>query len=162
MEKLENMEKIEAAQAALGECLVSMMPVSWKKICYYYKKVGGSSTHRYAFIEAETKAICAYNSFWRRYENYPYERMEAEVKVSKLARALHAAYLERFGEEKIWYEMYYTLNADGTVEIEFEYEKPTSEKQIDLSTPKAIFERFFHQEYKCLKGKYPEISYYDH
>ena len=38
MEKLENMEKIEAAQAALGEFLVSMMPVSWKKICYYYKK----------------------------------------------------------------------------------------------------------------------------
>ena len=161
MEKLENMEKIEAAQAALGEFLVSMMPVPWKKICYYFKKAGGSSSHRYAFVEAETDAICAYNSFWRRYESYPYGRMNAEVKVNKLAGVLHNAYLERFGEDKIWHEMYYTINEDGTLQIEFEYETE-SEKQIDMSAPAAIFERFFHQEYKCLKGKYPEISYYDH
>ena len=53
MEHLENMEKIEALQTELGQFLVSMIPVPWKKICFYAKAARGFSSTWFGFIEKQ-------------------------------------------------------------------------------------------------------------
>ena len=156
MEQLENMEKIEAAQTELGQFLVSMMPVPWTKICFYADCAPGYAETFFAFVEAETGVISTMDFFWKRYDSYTVEQMEAYSKLAELALSLYNAYLERFGEEKIWRSMFYTVNSDGAVHIDFAFEElPGS----SLDQRYAVFERFFHTDYNYYKGKYPSTDY---
>lgn len=82
--------------------------------------------------------------------------MNVVKRLSRLSLDLYNAYLERFGEEKIWKAMYYTLFSDGKVQIDFQYEplsKDLRKKQDD------VFKRFFNTEYKYYKGKYPSKDF---
>jgi len=152
MEQLENMEEIEALQTELGQFLVSMMPVPWEKICFYAKCESGTRTIWYAFEEKDTGAICTREFFWRRYEQYPTDKWDTTDKLMALTKALYLAYLASFGNYKIWSEMYYTLNVDRSINIEFEY--GLSDGNI-VQLHDTMHERFFGVPYKCLKGKYP-------
>ena len=94
MESLENMEKIEAAQTELGKYLVSMMPVPWTKICFYADCAPGYAETFFAFVEAETGVISTMDFFWKRYDSYTVEKMEAFSELAELALSLYNAYLE--------------------------------------------------------------------
>ena len=156
MEHFDNMEKIEAAQTEIGQFLVSMMPVPWKKICFYADCAPGYAETWFAMIEKETDVICMADFFWDRYDNCPVKRMDVFKRLAKLALSLYNAYLERFGEEKIWRSMFYTLDSDGAIHIDFIFEKlPGS----SLDQRYAVYERFFHTEYRYYKGKYSSTEF---
>ena len=153
MEKLENMETIEAAQTELGYFLVSMMPVPWEKICFFADAAPGTASEWFAFIEKETGVICTQELFWKRFDNCKVEKMDAYCKLLDLTESLYNAYVERFGQEKAWRTMYYTLNSDGSIQIDFEYELPPGNL---VERRDAVYRRFFYCERKkSPKGKYP-------
>lgn len=146
------MYKIESAQKGLCEYLISMMPVEWKKICYYSKCTIGSRSTWISFIEDKTGKICTQESFWRRYDSYPYARAKAGIMLNELTRNLYNAYLEKFGEDKIWCTYYLTIESDYTFHVDLGYEMPEGDivEQHD-----AVFEKFFNTKYEYLEGKYP-------
>ena len=155
MEQLDNMKAIEAAQTELGYFLVSMMPVPWKKICFYAKAAREFSSIYWGFIEKETGVICAMDFFWNRYDSYPVKEWDAIKKLNKLVSALYNAYLERFGEEKIWRLMFYTIESDGKVKVNFEY------KDLEVNSleqQKEVYRRFFGTEYEYYWTKYPSTE----
>ena len=60
---------------------------------------------------------------------------------------------DKYGEEKIWRTMYYTLLSDGSVHIDFEFELPPGNL---VEQGDAVYNRFFNCERKkSPKGKYP-------
>ncbi len=146
------MHKIENAQKELCEYLISIMPVEWKKICFYSKCTSGSRTTWIALVEKETGAICTQESFWKRYSSYPYEEMAAYVKLNKLTRNLFNAYLEKYGEEKIWCTYSLTIEDDYSFHVDLGYEMPEGNlvEQHD-----EVYRNFFNKEYMYLEGKYP-------
>lgn len=152
MEQLEYMEKIGNSQKELCEYLISMMPVEWSKICYYSKCSTGSRSSWIALVEKKTGLICTQESFWKRYNSYPYDDMKAYVMLNKLTRNLYNAYLERFGEDKMWCTYYLTINTDYSLNVDLGYEMPTGDiiEQHD-----AVVRKFFNTDYKYLEGKYP-------
>ena len=152
MEQIDNMEKIELAQKELCEYLISMMPVEWKRICYYSKCTQGSISTWIALIEDKTSAICTQESFWKRYDSYPYTKMKAYIKLGDLTENLYNAYLEKFGEEKIWCTYALSIESDYTFHVDLGYEMPEGDivQQHD-----AVFEKFFNTKYEYLEGKYP-------
>ncbi len=152
MEQLENMERIEALQTELGQFLVSMMPVPWEKICFYADCVPGTASSWFAFIEKETGVICTQDFFWDRYEQYPFEKMDSYVSLLRLTKRLYNAYLERFGEDKIWRTMFYTLQSSGSINIDFAFELPPGNL---VEQGDAVYRRFFNCDYKYIDGKYP-------
>lgn len=146
------MYKIEIAQKELCEFLIDMMPVEWSKICYYSKCTTGSRSSWIALIEKKTGIICTQESFWKRYSTYPYEEMVAYVKLNKLTRNLFNAYLEKFGEEKIWCTYSLTIEDDYSFHVDLGYEMPEGNlvEQHD-----EVYRNFFNKEYMYLEGKYP-------
>ncbi|MBR3901611.1 MAG: DUF600 family protein [Ruminococcus sp.] len=146
------MHKIENAQKELCEFLIEMMPVEWSKICYYSKCTTGSRSSWIALIEKQTGIICPQESFWKRYSSYPYEEMVAYVKLNKLTRNLFNAYLEKFGEEKIWCTYSLTIEDDYSFHVDLGYEMPEGNlvEQHD-----EVYRNFFNKEYMNLEGKYP-------
>ena len=153
MESLENMEKIEAAQTELGQFLVSMMPVPWEKICFYAECAPGTSSIWYAIIERETNMIITSGPFWKRYESYRLSEEEASEKLLDLALDLYNAYTAKFGPNKAWRTMYYTIQSDGKLQIDFEYALPPGNL---VEQQNAVYKKFFECERKkSPKGKYP-------
>ncbi len=153
MENLENIEKIEAAQTELCQFLVSMMPVPWDKICFYADAAPDTFSEWFAFIEKGTGVICTQELFWKRFESYAVEKTDAVCKLLDLTELLYNAYVERFGQEKAWRTMYYTLQSDGAVHIDLEYELPSGDM---VERRNAVYRRFFNCERKkSPKGKYP-------
>ena len=152
MEQIDNMEKIELAQKELCQYLISMIPVEWNKICYYSKCTTGSRTSWIALIEKKTGRVCTQEAFWKRYNSYPYDEMRSYVTLNKLTRNLFNAYLERFGDDKVWCTYYLTINEDYTFHVDLGYEMPTGDivKQHD-----AVVRKFFNTDYEYLEGKYP-------
>lgn len=153
MEQLENTERIEALQTELGQFLVSMLPVPWEKICFYADAAPDTASEWFAFIEKETGVICTQELFWKRFESYAVEKTDAVCKLLDLTELLYNAYVERFGQEKAWRTMYYTLQSDGAVHIDLEYELPSGDM---VERRNAVYRRFFNCERKkSPKGKYP-------
>ena len=152
MENLENMEEIEALQTELGQFLISIIPVPWKKICYYAEVEPGCISPWISFIEQETEVICTEDFFWERYDHYPVRRRDVLIKLSNLTSVLHKAYIRRFGEDKKWCAMFYFIEEDYSVHIDLEYDFPKGDmfEQHD-----AVFRKIYHTEYKAIKGKYP-------
>ena len=146
------MYKIENAQKELCEYLISIMPVEWKKICFYSKCTSGSRTTWIALVEKETGAICTQESFWDRYNEYPCKKMDVYIKLGKLIKNLYNAYIEKFGEEKIWYTYSLTIEDDYSFHVDLGYQMPEGNlvEQHD-----KVFRDFFNEEYQYLEGKYP-------
>ena len=146
------MHKIENAQKELCEYLISIMPVEWKKICFYSKCTSGSRTTWIALVEKETGAICTQESFWDRYNEYPCKKMDVYIKLGKLIKNLYNAYIEKFGEEKIWYTYSLTIEDDYSFHVDLGYEMPEGNlvEQHD-----EVYRNFFNKEYMYLEGKYP-------
>ena len=153
MESPENMEKIEAAQNELGQFLVSLMPVPWEKICFFADAAPGTVSEWFAFIEKETGVICTQELFWKRYDSYTFEKMDVISKLLNLTESIYDAYAERFGQEKAWQTMYYSLQADGSVHIDLEYELPPGNL---VERRDAVYRRFFN----CERKKSPEGKYH--
>ncbi len=153
MESLENMEEIEALQTELGQFLVSMMPVPWEKICFYAECAPGTSSIWYAIIERETNMIITSGPFWKRYESYRLSEEEVSEKLLDLALDLYNAYTAKFGPHKAWRTMYYTIQSDGKLQIDFEYALPPGNL---VEQQNAVYIKFFECERKkSPKGKYP-------
>lgn len=152
MNKIKNMNAIENAQIELCQYLISMMPVEWSKICFYSECTTGSCSVWISLVEEKTGQICTQESFWDRYNSYPYKKMETYIKQSELIKKLFNAYLEKFGEDKIWCTYFLTIESDYTFHVDLGYEVPEGDivEQHD-----AVFERFFNTKYKYLEGKYP-------
>ena len=146
------MHIIENAQKELCEYLISIMPVEWKKICFYSKCTSGSRTTWIALVEKETGAICTQESFWDRYNEYPCKKMDVYIKLGKLIKNLYNAYIEKFGEEKIWYTYSLTIEDDYSFHVDLGYEMPEGNlvEQHD-----EVYRNFFNKEYMYLEGKYP-------
>ena len=146
------MRKIENAQKELCEFLIEMMPVEWSKICFYSKCSAGSRSSWIALIEKKTGIICTQESFWKRYSTYPYEEMVAYVKLNKLTQNLFNAYLEKYGEEKIWCTYSLTIEDDYSFHVDLGYEMPEGNlvEQHD-----EVYRNFFNKEYVYLAEKYP-------
>jgi hypothetical protein len=146
------MHKIENAQKELCEYLISIMPVEWKKNCFYSKCTSGSRTTWIALVEKETGAICTQESFWDRYNEYPCKKMDVYIKLGKLIKNLYNAYIEKFGEEKIWCTYSLTIEDDYSFHVDLGYEMPEGNlvEQHD-----EVYRNFFNKEYMYLEGKYP-------
>ena len=155
MEQLENMQEIEAAQTELGQFLVSMMPVPWEKICFYADAAPGTTSIWFALVESETKVICTSDFFFKRYDRYSVEEMESYVKLSDMIEALYEAYVIRFGQNSVWKALYYTLQSDGLVHIDFEHELP---KGNMIERHDAVFRKFFDAKYRYYYTKYPSVE----
>ncbi len=95
MERLENMEAIEAIQTELEEILVSMMPVLWEKICLYARCAPGFAQTWYGFIESETGIVCARDFFWNRYKSYQMTERDVMRTLPKLVCHREFVYLPR-------------------------------------------------------------------
>ena len=93
--------------------------------------------------------------FWNRYDSYPVKEWDAIKKLNKLVSALYNAYLERFGEEKIWRLMFYTIESDGKVKVNFEYKDLEGNS---LEQQKEVYRRFFGTEYEYYWTKYPSTE----
>lgn len=146
------MQKIENTQTELCEFLISMMPIEWSRICFYSKCTTGSRTTWIALVEKKTGAICTQESFWDRYNTYPYQKMKAYVMLGKLIKNLFNAYLEKFGEDKIWCTYFLTIEDDYTFHVDLGYEMPEGDM---VEQHDDVFRKFFNTEYKYLEGKYP-------
>ncbi len=146
------MHKIENAQKELCEYLISIMPVEWKKICFYSKCTSGSRTTWIALVEKETGAICTQESFWDRYNEYPCKEMDVYIKLGKLIKNLYNAYIEKFGEEKIWCTYSLTIEDDYSFHVDLGYEMP---KGNLVEQHDEVYRNFFNKEYMYLEGKYP-------
>ena len=146
------MNEIENAQRELCEFLISMMPVEWSKICYYAECTKQSNSPWISLIEKKTGAICTQESFWKRYSSYPYEKMAAYNVLFRLTRNLFKAYLEKFGEEKIWRTCFLTIEEDYSFHIDFGYQLPPGDL---VEQHNAVCEKFFNTNYEYLQGKYP-------
>lgn len=86
------------------------------------------------------------------YASYPYVRAKAGIMLNELTRNLFNAYLEKFGEDKVWCTYYLTINEDYTFHVDLGYEMPTGDivEQHD-----AVVRKFFNTDYEYLEGKYP-------
>lgn len=155
MEQLENMEKINSLQMELGYYLVSIMPVPWSKICFYARAARGFSSIYYGFIEKETGVISAMDFFWNRYDSYPVKKRDAVKQLNKLVADIYNAYLEQFGEEKIWRLMFYTIESDGKVRINLEYKNLSGNS---LEQHDEVYRRLFGTEYEYYWTKYPSTE----
>lgn len=152
---MEDMKKIEAAQTELGRYLLEMIPVPWKKICLYAKAAPKFAQTWFGFIEKETDVVCARDFFWNRYDSYPIDKEDVTWKIPELVLAIYNAYLERFGKEKIWRLMFYTIDSDGKIHIDFEY-KDLEGNSLDQHD--AVYRRFFDAEYEYYWTKYPSTE----
>ena len=152
MEYLENMEKIEAAQTELCQVLVSMMPVKWSKIYFYSECSVNYNMIWFALKEKETGVICRMERFWKRYDSVTYKKMDAVKKLGVYINDLFNAYLEKYGEDKIWCLYYLTINDDYTFHVDLEYEMPEGNC---LDRRNAVYQRFFGGWDKDVEGKYP-------
>ena len=152
MENLENMEEIEALQTELGLFLADMIPVPWKKICFYAECSPGTASTWFAFVEQETGVICTRGFFWNRYDTYKYPERAAVKRLLDYAADLYKAYVKKVGQDKVWSTMYYTLESDGAVHIDLEFELPSDNI---LEVRNAVYRKFFHTEPKHYDTKYP-------
>ena len=155
MEQLENMEKIEAAQSELCQFLVSLMPVKWSKIYFYSESSVDHHMFWFALKEKETGVICRQEIFWKRYDSVPYKEMDTIRKLGDYMRDLFDAYLEKYGEDKVWCLYYLTINDDYTFHVDLEYEMPEGNR-VERRT--AVYERFFGGWEKDVEGKYPSTE----
>lgn len=154
MSQMDEMDKIDSTQVELCKYLISMIPVEWSKLCLYGKVgFGGSSISAWmALVEKKTGQICTQESFGKRYKEYPYDEMEALTHLCDLVENVYYAYLEKFGEDKIWCTYYLTINEDYTFHVDLGYEMP---KGNMIEQHDAVFRKFFNCEYEFLEGKYP-------
>lgn len=152
MEQLENMEEIEALQTELGQFLADMIPVPWKKIRFFGSAASGTSTAWVALEEAETDAVCTCGTFWNRYDSYKYSERDTMKKLMNMVSDLYKTYVAKEGEDKVWKAMYYTLESDGAVHIDFEFDYPADNW---FEGQRIVYKRFFNAEFKQYKTKYP-------
>ena len=80
------------------------------------------------------------------------KKRDAVKTLNKLVSDLYNAYLERFGEEKIWRLMFYTIESDGKVHINFQHENLPGNS---LEQHDEVFRRLFGSEYHYYWTKYP-------
>lgn len=146
------MNLIENLQKELCEYLISMMPVKWEKICFYSECNSGRCSAWFAFIEKKTGIICTQDFFWDRYNSYPISKMEAYLKLTDFVIALHNAYKDKFGPEKVWHTLSYTVTNDCKFHIDLGYE----DKDVSvMRTHEEVFKNFFGVPYEYIEGKYP-------
>lgn len=146
------MKIIDSIQAEIGILLTKMIPVPWEKICLYAECDNGCVSIWFAFKEEKTNVICTQEFFWERYDEYPIKKRDVNIYLPDLIEDLYNAYIEKFGESKKWYTMYYTVESDFSFTINYGYEMPTGNfVQIHHN----VFERFFGSPYKYIKEKYP-------
>lgn len=78
--------------------------------------------------------------------------MEVYLRLTDIVRTLYNSYIEKFGEDKVWRSISYTINEDLKFHIDFSYE----EKELSiLKTHDEIFKSFFNVPYRFIKEKYP-------
>ena len=125
---LPDTEMIRTKQAALEQYLISIMPVPWKKICFFIHRDGARLTNSFAVQEAETGTVCTQDFFQRRYAGfYVPGRDEMKRKLNQLAASLHFYYTEACGKENTWRSMFLTVTPDGPSHTEFAW-APFSEQ----------------------------------
>lgn len=146
------MKEIEIIQNDIGIFLTDMIPVPWKKICLYAECENGSVSFWFALQEQKTDVITTMEFFWKRYENYPIRERDVRLKLADLVRLLYNSYINKYGEDKKWCTMYYTVESNYSVNIDLGYEMP---KGNFVEIHHAVFERFFGAPYKYIDGKYP-------
>lgn len=80
------------------------------------------------------------------------KKMDVYIKLGKLIKNLYNAYLEKFGEEKIWCTYSLTIEDDYSFHVDLGYEMPEGNlvEQHD-----EVYRNFFNKEYVYLKEKYP-------
>ena len=146
------MEAINLLQKELGQFLVQIMPVEWSKICFYSECNSGRCSAWFAFIEKKTGIICTQDFFWDRYNSYPISKMEVYLKLTDFVIALHNAYKDKFGLEKAWHTLSYTVTDDYKFHIDFGYQ----DKDVSvMRTREEVFKNFFGVPYEYIEGKYP-------
>ena len=131
--------------------MIKMIPVPWRKIGLYAECENGSVSIWFGFREDKTDVICTQEFFWSRYNEYPIKKRELDD-LFDLVEDLHDAYIEKFGESKKWYTMYYTVESNYNFTINFGYEIPTGNY---VQIHHNVFEKFFNTKYEYLEGKYP-------
>lgn len=78
--------------------------------------------------------------------------MDVYIKLGKLIKNLYNAYIEKFGEEKIWCTYSLTIEDDYSFHVDLGYEMPEGNlvEQHD-----EVYRNFFNKEYVYLAEKYP-------
>ena len=146
------MDKLESLQKELGQFLIEMIPVEWKKICFYSECSTGRCSAWFAFVERKTDVICTQDFFGKRYDSYPIKKTDVYLKLTDFSLALNKAYIEKYGADKAWHSLSYTITDDYKYHIDFSYE----EKDVSvIKTHTAVYESFFNTPYKFINTKYP-------
>ncbi len=149
------LNNIQGAKKLLGEYLVGLIPVEWSRICFAGEvKVGSEAVSTWmALVEKETGKICPQEAFWQRYESYPVDEAEASEKLKELALTLHRAYIETFGETKLWRTYYISISDNLSLSASRGPEIPKGEWEKNRHV--IFYKKFFDRDYELPEGKYP-------
>lgn len=124
-------EKIDELQIKIGINLDIMIPTDYKVAWIFYElgpKI--ASSFWFCYIDASTGKIIPADGIDKRKDiiiNDLATYNNAMDQIMFDIRKLQKEYVENFGKQ--WYGITYQLNADGTFDISFSYDKPTGSLQ---------------------------------
>lgn len=154
MEQFAETKEIRDAVADITDFLISIVPVPWERICFYAECVPGTANIWFAVAEEGTGIVCT--EFRRRYASfYTLEYKEIRRRLIGLAVRLHIACSEIADAEKNWRCMYFTVDVNGDVHIDYT-DKPLSEDFFDNNY--AVCEYFFGPDCRKCAMPYPASS----
>lgn len=148
-------KEIENIQSNLGLFLIELIPVEWKRICFYAECEDGHNNFWYCFQENNTSLIITSDFFYNRYKNYSYTKSKTNETLANLTFELYEAYKKEFGKNKIWTTMTYVIESNRKIEIDFGYDLPDNSLKGILSKRKKIVNKYFDKDYIYTKEKYP-------
>ena len=138
----------------LGDFLTHMIPVPWD-IIFYYAEVGvGWKNAWFAYTEKETGKVITLDNFFRRYENYPFTKIQMLRNMMEPLRDLVENAKNR--EDKIWNSMTFVITEDGVFHVDFSYEE-SLESRDDVRA-KLVKEILNADHAVQIKGKYPSLE----
>ena len=149
------MEEIKTRRNELCRFLINMMPVPWEKICLFAECDSGSATYWFCFLEKETGIVITYESFFIRYDSYPFTKRDINHKLFLLLDDLFQTYVKEYGEDKVWHTIEFIINDDSTFRT---YLSCQHMNEGILRFRNAFLKKHLNTEYKYIRGKYPSLE----
>ena len=146
------MDKINEIQTQLIDYLKDIICVPFFKVVLYVKCGVGMSSVRFDLRELHTNMVIPHESFFQRYDNQKYKRIDALRKLNHLSYDLYNEYLKRDGQDKIWHSIVFEISESGSFNIDYYYE-PIPGNIIEVRD--YILKKYLDCEYKYIESKYP-------
>lgn len=139
----------------LVNLLISMMPVSWKKIAFYAESDNFSRSLFFGVREKETDIAVNMDTFFERYDEYPFSKDDTPFDLMRFVRYKFKQDFAEMGEN-VWREFVCTIEENG--EYKFEYFYPNGE-EYQYMTRAEFLKKYLDSDYICVNSKYPSKEF---